>query len=137
MLSGDSAGGHLATITSMTTNDPKYQPGFEDIDTSVRGVVSLSGVLDLVNDSRHALFFCKKVANLNKVDLEFLNDHSPLALVQRAKENNTLLPFLLIAGERDALVESKMSKSFKIAYDQAVGNDSKKCTLLLLPVSYS
>lgn len=135
VLTGDSAGGHLAAMASMTTNDPQYQPGFEDVDTSVRGVVSLSGALDMVSGTHHALFFCKKVANLDKVDLEFLNEHSPLALVQKAKENNKLVPFLVIAGERDALVESNMSKSFKLAYDQATGSDSTQCTLVLLPVS--
>jgi acetyl esterase/lipase len=117
MKIGDSAGAHLASMTSMTTNDPKYQPGFESVDTAVRGVISLSGALDMANEPHNAVFFCKKVARLGKVDLDFLNQHSPLAMVQKAKDENKLIPFLVFAGERDSLTESKMSKSFKSAYD--------------------
>lgn len=42
-LSGGSAGGHLSAVAAMTQNDPRYQPGFEDADTSVTAVVSLYG----------------------------------------------------------------------------------------------
>lgn len=104
-------------MASMTVNDPKFQPGFESVDTSVRGVVNFSGALDLVNETHSAMFFCKKVANLDHVDTEFLNQHSPLALVQKSKEENKLVPFLIIAGERDSLTESRQSKAVKAAYD--------------------
>lgn len=134
VLSGDSAGAHLASMASMTVNDPKFQPGFESVDTSVRGVVNFSGALDLVNETHSAMFFCKKVANLDHVDTEFLNQHSPLALVQKSKEENKLVPFLIIAGERDSLTESRQSKAVKAAYDAAVGPESSNlCELVLLP----
>jgi acetyl esterase/lipase len=42
-LAGGSAGGHLASLAALTPNDPVFQPGFEDVDTSVAGVVSLYG----------------------------------------------------------------------------------------------
>jgi acetyl esterase/lipase len=42
-LSGGSAGGHLSCIASLTQNDPRYQPGFEEADTSVTAVASLYG----------------------------------------------------------------------------------------------
>ncbi|GAA4587420.1 alpha/beta hydrolase [Planotetraspora phitsanulokensis] len=42
-VSGSSAGGHLASIAALTPNDPAFQPGFEDADTSVTAVVSLNG----------------------------------------------------------------------------------------------
>ncbi|KAI8647529.1 Alpha/Beta hydrolase protein [Parasitella parasitica] len=132
VLSGDSAGAHLACMVSMTTNNPQFQPGFESVDTSVRGVVSLSGSLDQISDPHHALFFCKKVANLDKVDVDFLNQHSPLALVPKTK---SLVPFLLVAGERDSLTECKMSKAMKIACDEATAPNST-CTLILLPAGH-
>ncbi|CEP13496.1 hypothetical protein [Parasitella parasitica] len=131
VLSGDSAGAHLACMASMTANKPQFQPGFEDVDTSVRGVVSLSGSLDQISDPQHALFFCKRVANLDKVDVEFLSQHSPLAVVPTTK---SLVPLLLVAGERDSLTESRMSKAMKVAHDQATAPNST-CTLVLLPVS--
>lgn len=42
-VSGGSAGGHLASIAALTQNQPRYQPGIEDADTSVAAVVSLYG----------------------------------------------------------------------------------------------
>lgn len=110
----------MAAITSMTTNYPQYQPGFEQVDTSVRGVVSLSGVLDLVEDTHRAAYFSKQVANLDKVDMDFLNQHSPSKLIEKSKQENKLVPFLLIAGERDAITNCNISKSFKTVYDQGI-----------------
>jgi acetyl esterase/lipase len=42
-LAGSSAGGQLASIAALTQNDPHYQPGFEEVDTSVTAVASLYG----------------------------------------------------------------------------------------------
>ncbi|MFC0552274.1 alpha/beta hydrolase [Planotetraspora thailandica] len=42
-VSGSSAGGHLASIAALTPNDPAFQPGFEDADTTVTAVISLNG----------------------------------------------------------------------------------------------
>jgi acetyl esterase/lipase len=47
VVTGGSAGGHLATLVACTANDPEYQPGFEDVDTSVAGCVPFYGVYDL------------------------------------------------------------------------------------------
>src|SRR6516165_6807249 len=33
-ITGGSAGGHLSALAALTPNDPKFQPGFEDADTS-------------------------------------------------------------------------------------------------------
>jgi len=49
VVSGASAGGHLAAMMALTANEPAYQPGFEDIDTSVQGCVCWYGVYDLTN----------------------------------------------------------------------------------------
>lgn len=40
---GGSAGGTLASFAGLTQNDPRYQPGFEHLDTAVCGVISLYG----------------------------------------------------------------------------------------------
>lgn len=44
-LAGCSAGGHMAVSAALTPNQPRFQPGFEQIDTTVAGVVSLYGYL--------------------------------------------------------------------------------------------
>ena len=46
VVSGGSAGGHLATMAGLTQNDPRYQSGFEDADTSVQAVASFYGWYD-------------------------------------------------------------------------------------------
>jgi acetyl esterase/lipase len=42
-VSGSSAGGHLAALAALTPNDPTFQPGFEDADTSVTAAIGLNG----------------------------------------------------------------------------------------------
>src|SRR5512132_1759962 len=38
-VSGSSAGGHMAALAALTPNDPAFQPGFEDADTSVTAAI--------------------------------------------------------------------------------------------------
>jgi len=49
VVTGGSAGGHLAALVALSANDPEYQPGFEGVDTSVRGCVSFYGVYDFTD----------------------------------------------------------------------------------------
>ena len=42
-LAGSSLGGHLASLAAFTPDDPALQPGFENADTSVAGLISLYG----------------------------------------------------------------------------------------------
>ncbi|WP_406107018.1 alpha/beta hydrolase [Micromonospora globbae] len=41
-VAGSSAGGHLAALAALTQNDPAFQPGFADVDTSVSGAICLN-----------------------------------------------------------------------------------------------
>ena len=43
VLAGSSFGARLATLAGFTTNDPAFQPGFEQADTTVAAVVGLYG----------------------------------------------------------------------------------------------
>jgi acetyl esterase/lipase len=43
VLAGSSFGARLATLAGFTTNDPAFQPGFDQVDTSVAAVVGLYG----------------------------------------------------------------------------------------------
>ena len=45
-ISGGSAGGHLSALAALTPNDPKFQPGFEEADTSVVAAVPYYGRYD-------------------------------------------------------------------------------------------
>lgn len=43
VVAGGSAGAHLASMAALTANDPVFQPGFEQADTSVSAAVCLYG----------------------------------------------------------------------------------------------
>jgi acetyl esterase/lipase len=47
VVTGGSAGGHLAALVALSANDPRHQPGFETVDTSVIGCVPMYGAYDL------------------------------------------------------------------------------------------
>eukprot|EP01087_Luapelamoeba_hula_P007277 TRINITY_DN1775_c0_g1_i4.p1 TRINITY_DN1775_c0_g1~~TRINITY_DN1775_c0_g1_i4.p1 ORF type:complete len:229 (-),score=45.01 TRINITY_DN1775_c0_g1_i4:51-737(-) len=47
---GESAGGHISLCMALTANNPLYQPGFEDVDTRVQGVVDCFGVHDFMDE---------------------------------------------------------------------------------------
>ncbi|GIW41912.1 MAG: alpha/beta hydrolase [Candidatus Binatia bacterium] len=53
VVTGGSAGGHLAALVALTANDPEYQPGFENVDTRVRAAVPFYGVYDFRNRFGH------------------------------------------------------------------------------------
>ncbi|GIG68120.1 alpha/beta hydrolase [Phytomonospora endophytica] len=42
-VAGSSAGSNMAGLCALTPNDPRFQPGFESVDTSVTGAVCLYG----------------------------------------------------------------------------------------------
>jgi len=45
---GESAGGHLAALLALTAGEPRWQPGFEEVDTFVRGALLFYPVSDLL-----------------------------------------------------------------------------------------
>jgi acetyl esterase/lipase len=45
-MTGGSAGGHLSALAALTANDPTFQPGFEDVDTSLTAALPLYGDYD-------------------------------------------------------------------------------------------
>lgn len=51
VITGGSAGGHLAALAALTPGDPEFQPGFEEADTSVRAAVPFYGVYDFAGST--------------------------------------------------------------------------------------
>jgi acetyl esterase/lipase len=49
VITGGSAGAHLAALAALTAGDRRYQPGFEGADTSVRAAAAMYGVYDFTN----------------------------------------------------------------------------------------
>ena len=52
VISGNSAGGHLAALAALTPNEAEFQPGFETEDTSVAALVAWYGIYDLIDRAR-------------------------------------------------------------------------------------
>ena len=116
MIGGGSAGGHLASLAALTANDPRYQPGFEDVDTSLAGCVSYYGVYDFTDGARtfrHRAF--RELVLARVVIKRPLDDHdayaaaSPLAQLARPAAPP---PFMVIHGTRDNLVPIRMARDF-------------------------
>lgn len=80
-VAGSSAGGHMAAQAALTPNEPAYQPGFEEADTSVAGAVVLNGFLAEYFDGDPAT--------------------SPVNLVRADAP-----PFLIAHGDLDELVDT-------------------------------
>lgn len=116
IVSGGSAGGHLAAMAALTVNEPEYQPGFEDADTSVFACVPLYPPTDLLAmfslgrgvqqervDKTAALVFGARPSE----DPERFRHWSPIELVRPG-----LAPFLVVQGTGDNLVPVEQTRAF-------------------------
>ncbi len=105
VVTGGSAGGHLTALMALTANDPRYQPGFTDVDTSFRAAVPFYGVYDFTNRlDTWDPFFIEKFLEPH-VMKAFLDEEperfaeaSPIDLVRADAP-----PFLVVHGDRDTL----------------------------------
>lgn len=112
VLTGGSAGGHLVALAALTANDPAYQPGFEDADTTVHGCVPYYGVYDLAGETgtRAADVRAKRLLEklvLKTRDPEAFRQASPLTHVRAEAP-----PFFVIHGRNDTLVPVEEARLF-------------------------
>lgn len=113
-ITGGSAGGHLSSLAALTANDPEYQPGFEDVDTSVAACVPFYGVYDFTNShgtqpgDRQHTFLEKYVMNCardeNRKEWE---KASPLFRIHPGAP-----PFFVIHGSHDNLAMPAEARLF-------------------------
>jgi acetyl esterase/lipase len=120
VLSGASAGGHLASLAALTPGRAEWQPGFEHVDTSVAGCISFYGIYDFTDRHGHwphpgmSRLLEKYVMKTRLADapekyaaaspFEHLGAHAP--------------PFLVVHGERDSLVPVAEARAFVAALRQ-------------------
>jgi acetyl esterase/lipase len=48
-ITGGSAGGHLSSLAALTPNRAEWQPGFEDVDTTLQAAVPIYGAFDFLD----------------------------------------------------------------------------------------
>lgn len=115
VVTGGSAGGHLAALLALTANAPEYQPGFEAVDTSVSGCVPFYGVYDLVAafgqrgpGERVGDWMARRVIGATV--------HDDRARFERASPTYQVgadaPPFFVVHGSRDNLVPVEQPRAF-------------------------
>jgi acetyl esterase/lipase len=118
-ITGGSAGGHLASLAALTPNDPTFQPGFEDADTTVQAAVPYYGVYDFTNaETMHELmlpFLEQFVMRARYAEQpERFGAASPISYV-----HNQAPPFFVLHGEKDELVPCSQARTFCAAMRDA------------------
>jgi acetyl esterase/lipase len=88
IVAGSSAGAHLASIAALTPNNPAFQPGFEEADTSVTAAVCLYGY-----------YGEREVAG-------------PLQSSPEAYVSHDAPPFLIAHGDNDTLISPAHADHF-------------------------
>jgi len=118
VVTGCSAGGHLAALVALTANDPEYQPGFEQVDTSVRACVAFYGVYDFADRDqvwRHeglARLLERRVMKVSRAAAPDAYDRaSPISRVYPEAP-----PFFVIHGQLDTLVPVESARRFYDAF---------------------
>lgn len=117
-ITGGSAGGHLTALAAVTPNDPQFQPGFEDADTSVQAAVPYYGVYDLAGASglrsaelmRDRFLSGWVVKESFEENPEIYQQASPLLQVTPDDPD-----FFIVHGSRDTLVDPKQARAFVAA----------------------
>jgi acetyl esterase/lipase len=124
VVTGGSAGGHLAALVGLTANQPEYQPGFEAADTSVAACVAFYGVYDFADRDgiwphtglsrlleRHVLKQTRAAAP------EAYERASPVACIRPDAP-----PFFVIHGTHDTLVPVESARRFVAAFRARAGS---------------
>ncbi|MEZ0353226.1 alpha/beta hydrolase [Mycobacterium sp. pR1184] len=112
-ISGGSAGGHLSALAALTPNDPKFQPGFEDADTSVAAAVPFYGRYDWYSSDEpgraefievlERLVVKRKLSTHSHIYF----DASPIRYVRADAP-----PFFVLHGTDDSLIPVAESREF-------------------------
>lgn len=114
-VSGGSAGGNLAALVGLTENDPLYQQGFEDTDTSVEITVPIYGIYDVTNrlGAQSKQFIPLLMEPL--VIKAFIDDEPEkfheMSPIDRIHPDAP--PFVIAQGDRDSLAPVVEARAFR------------------------
>jgi acetyl esterase/lipase len=114
-VTGGSAGGHLAALMAVTPNDPEYQPGFEDADTSVQAAVPHYGVYDFAAQDGAPAAVRRRDGYLNRYVMQAEADAAADAYARASpllRVSPDAPPFLVVHGAHDTLVPVTEARAF-------------------------
>ena len=115
ILTGGSAGGHLAALAALTPNAAEYQPGFESVDTTVAACMPFYGPTDFTDSAKirgqmdsfeSFLRFTVMPGPMSEVP-ELYAAMSPINHVRADAP-----PFFILQGSLDVLVWREESRYF-------------------------
>jgi acetyl esterase/lipase len=113
-VTGGSAGGHLTAMVALTANDPAFQPGFEDKDTTVQAAVPFYGVYDMADVDQLMIkgfrqLFLEPFVFGSKygAGADPFEQYSPIHHVRADAP-----PMMMLHGTRDALVPIEAARPF-------------------------
>ncbi|CAN3126518.1 alpha/beta hydrolase [Mycobacterium sp. smrl_JER01] len=112
-ITGGSAGGHLSALAALTSDDPQFQPGFEDADTSVVAAVPIYGRYDWVSargsGRREFIGFLQKFVVKKPISRhrQVYVDASP-----RYRLRADAPPFFILHGQDDSIIPVPEGREF-------------------------
>ncbi len=120
-VTGGSAGGHLAALVALSANDPEYQPGFEDVDTSVVAAVPFYGAYDFLEHNGVKVAESSKPSFVEKLVMKSSPTDEPRDW-ERASPIRCVHadapPFFVLHGSHDSLVWVEGGRSLVAALRQ-------------------
>ncbi len=117
VISGGSAGGHLAALLALTADEAAWRPPESaDVDWSVRGAIPFYGVLEMTGDEDHWRGLGWGIRRLleNHVVLRPFSDNEDVyrALSPYHRIHESAPPFLVVQGVNDTLVDVNVARAF-------------------------
>ena len=119
VVTGGSAGAHLAALTALTPGDPEFQSGFSEVDTGVQGCVAFYGIYDFVtqfeNNSNLTLqsVLEQVMRSTPQINPAKFRQASPIHRIKNPP------PFMLIQGETDSMISPAETIRFHNALQKA------------------
>lgn len=116
VLSGGSAGGHLAALAALTPGAHEWQPGFESADTSIDACVPFYGVMDMTGAEEGSGAYGRGLLELlerrvMKVSAA-LHPEVFVAASPTSRVGPEAPPFFVLHGTNDTLVPVAVARQF-------------------------
>lgn len=119
-ITGGSAGGHLSSLAALTPDDPQWQPGFEDVDTSVVAAVPIYGRYDWVSargsGRKEFIAFLQKFVVKKRIS-ENKQVYVDASSIMRVRPDAP--PFFVLHGQDDSIIPVQEGRDFVDALRKA------------------
>jgi acetyl esterase/lipase len=112
-ITGGSAGGHLSSIAALSPNEPAFQPGFEEADTTVQAAVPIYGVYDWTNRDGSGRSDMEDFLARAVLKSKFADDPERWSQASTMSwVNADAPPFFVLHGANDSFVPVEQARSF-------------------------